>query len=200
MLVDSQDPPVIRAKQPRNMDYVKISGVLIPTAHLTVVARPASSLGQRHNGRTVSSLVTLAIEASSQYLLMQQRQQIDQTICIIDTTSWHVMSYNLIQVYPIQSKLLARQSSHPDVLIPVLATVKSNPNTIIRLNDLMEFKRDATRPLLSKTKAVGRSSASGSKKKEFSSSASPSGSKNQNTIVRVVLAEANGRRREKVAR
>ncbi|TPX37401.1 hypothetical protein SeMB42_g06901 [Synchytrium endobioticum] len=45
MLVDSQDPPVIRARQPRNMDYVKISGVLIrPTVHLTVVARLASCL------------------------------------------------------------------------------------------------------------------------------------------------------------
>ncbi|TPX31755.1 hypothetical protein SeLEV6574_g08512, partial [Synchytrium endobioticum] len=45
MLVDSQDPPVIRVRQPRNMDYVKISGVLIrPTVHLTVVARLASCL------------------------------------------------------------------------------------------------------------------------------------------------------------
>ncbi|TPX40463.1 hypothetical protein SeMB42_g05981 [Synchytrium endobioticum] len=45
MLVDSQDPPLIRAKQPRNMDYVKISGVPIrPAVHLTVVARPASCL------------------------------------------------------------------------------------------------------------------------------------------------------------
>ncbi|TPX34778.1 hypothetical protein SeLEV6574_g08254 [Synchytrium endobioticum] len=90
MLVDSQDPPVIRAKQPRNMDYVKISGVLIsPTVHLTVVARLASclslfaviftnsirgkfqdnpALGQLHNGNTVSSLVSLAIGASSQPL------------------------------------------------------------------------------------------------------------------------------------
>ncbi|TPX50989.1 hypothetical protein SeMB42_g01602 [Synchytrium endobioticum] len=85
-----------------------------------------------------------------------------------------------------------------DVLIPVLATVKSNPNTIIRLNDLMEFKRDAKKPLLSKTKAVGKSSANGSKKSGFSSSSSPGGSKNQNTntIVRVVLIEANGLRRE----
>ncbi|TPX42351.1 hypothetical protein SeMB42_g05163 [Synchytrium endobioticum] len=79
MLVDPQDLPVIRAKQPRNMDYVKISGILIrPTVHLTVVARPASclslfaviftnsipgkfqdnpALGQQHNGSAVSSLV-----------------------------------------------------------------------------------------------------------------------------------------------
>ncbi|TPX46469.1 hypothetical protein SeLEV6574_g03212 [Synchytrium endobioticum] len=45
MLVDSQDAPVIRARQPRSMDYVKISRVLIrPTVLLTVVAIPASCL------------------------------------------------------------------------------------------------------------------------------------------------------------
>ncbi|TPX37791.1 hypothetical protein SeMB42_g05484 [Synchytrium endobioticum] len=68
------------------MDYVNLSGALIrPIVHLTVVAIPASglslfaviftnsmlgkfqdnpTLGQQHNGSTVSSLVTLAIGAS----------------------------------------------------------------------------------------------------------------------------------------
>ncbi|TPX54647.1 hypothetical protein SeMB42_g00185 [Synchytrium endobioticum] len=47
------------------------------------------ALGQQHNESTASQLAALAIEASSQYLLMQKRQQIDQTMCIIahDTVS-----------------------------------------------------------------------------------------------------------------
>ncbi|TPX47148.1 hypothetical protein SeLEV6574_g02815 [Synchytrium endobioticum] len=88
MLVDSQDAPVIRTKQPWSMDYVNISRVLIrPTVrrYLSLFAvmltnsildkfQDNPALGQQHNGSTVSSLVTLTIGASSQYLLMQKNR------------------------------------------------------------------------------------------------------------------------------
>ncbi|TPX46022.1 hypothetical protein SeLEV6574_g03473 [Synchytrium endobioticum] len=194
MLVDSQDPPVIRAKQPRNMDYVIkctypdcTSDNSSKTCFISVVIyRHTHELYSRNEheriiqGQLEQSNGNVGASAAKWFEMKSPlKKKTKLTHDDRDGSSSGKAAGGTSGVENDKRDKLTDGGSEDkeqcegvqfpifigDVLIPVLATVKSNPNTIIRLNDLMEFKRDATRPLLSKKNAVGRSSASG--KHEF---------------------------------
>ncbi|TPX34676.1 hypothetical protein SmJEL517_g02764 [Synchytrium microbalum] len=85
-----------------------------------------------------------------------------------------------------------------EIVIPVLSTVKSYPNTIVSFADVVEFERPKPALTLPKTstKKLGKSSTNSSSGGGSSSAGRPTTVKAQNTIVRVNKIERPGVRRE----